>query len=268
MKEIISEIFVYKYCSFCDKKSEEYICFECKNNFKKRCDLGIYINIKDDDFLCLSKHIYLATYPLEMKKIIEQIKYKGRMHYIKAIVSAVGKNNLEKTLSGYDIFLFTPSKFKTVIKRYGNVSKYFLDYMGKKSINIFSVSKDVELKKMNKADRIINVKEKFKINKKGAYILQKHIYQRVIETIELKKEEKKKIFLKILIVDDIYTTGTTLNYLSFILLKEINNINLYKMWKSNRKNFLKYSENEMKKKLESLQKQLRYEIDYFTIIND
>ena len=216
----------------------------------------------------LSKHIYLGTYTLEMKKIIEQIKYKGKMHYIKAVVGCVGKKRIDHLLSSYDILLFTPSTFKSKVKRYGNVSKFFLDYMRKKSFNAFKVNKNIELKKLNKAERIINVKDKFILRKSGIKKLKKHIYQRFLKKACLEKEEKSKVFLKILIVDDIYTTGTTLNYLSYILLEEINNINLYKMWKTDKKNNKKYEKSYIKERLESLQKQARYEIDYFTLIND
>ena len=125
--------------------------------------------------------------------------------------------------------IYIPTTLQKIIER-GNISKYICkkiryeigknnsfkkgEIKVKKICTIAKVEKDIEMKKLNKEERNIKVKEKY-CYIKGNF-LEKYI-----------KENIRQNDIKIMIVDDVYTTGATMkNILEMIennIMKNLGN---------------------------------------------
>ena len=108
--------------------------------------------------------------------------------------------------------IYIPTTLQKIIER-GNISKYICkkvryeigknnsfkkgEIKVKKICTIAKVEKDIEMKKLNKEERNIKVKEKY-CYIKGNF-LEKYI-----------KENIRQNDIKIMIIDDVYTTGATM----------------------------------------------------------
>ena len=128
--------------------------------------------------------------------------------------------------------IYIPTTLQKIIER-GNISKYICKKVRyeigknnnlkkeekgkiriKKICKISKVKKDIEMKKLNKEERNIKVKEKY-CYIKGNF-LEKYI-----------KENIRQNDIKIMIIDDVYTTGATMkNILEMIennIMKNLGN---------------------------------------------
>ena len=166
------------------------------------------------------------------------IKYFDKQYILKAIIEITIKDiiiNIEDNKKSDVIMIYIPTTLQKIIER-GNISKYIckkiryeieknnnlkkeeIEEKGKirikKICTIAKVEKDIEMKKLNKEERNIKVKEKY-CYIKGNF-LEKYI-----------KENIRQNDIKIMIVDDVYTTGVTMkNILEMIennIMKNLGN---------------------------------------------
>ena len=200
----------------------EYICEECFEDYKKKFE----IYVENVEFLrgkCI-KHIYLGKYNIIKDKIMD-IKYFDKQYILKGIIEIriedIIKNIIEINETDTKIIMiYIPTTLKNKIER-GNISKYicdkikyeidkkrysenigiFKDIEIEKICNISKVKKDIEIKKLNKEERNIKVKEKYVYLKDN--FLEKYIKEKI-------NNYSYNHNLKIIIVDDVYTTGSTI----------------------------------------------------------
>lgn len=247
-------------CKFCAKDLEieklkndyiedyEYICDDCvklyKNKFRKQTQRI------DNDII----HIFLEDYSC-IKKEIMDIKYFDKRYILKSIIEINSKDILKEIMYNFTInsnknnennnkryeilMIYIPTTLKKYLER-GNISKYIckcLKYefekikakiMGKvlkvKIFNIAKIVEDIEIKKLNKEKR------KLAVNKKYSYLKYNKMQKYITEILKNDIEEDRSY--KIIIVDDVYTTGATMKK-----IKQMINQNIIVDRLNDRKNF-------------------------------
>ena len=217
----------------------EYICEECFEDYKKKFE----IYVKNVEFLREKhikniKHIYLGKYNIIKDKIMD-IKYFDKQYILKGIIE-IKIEDIIKNMIGVDmnkinnnvkiIMIYIPTTLKKKIER-GNISKYicdkikyeidkkryseniviFKDIEIEKICNISKVKKDIEIKKLNKEERNIKVKEKY------VYLRDNFLEKYIKENSNNNCNHN----LKIIIVDDVYTTGSTMKNVVEMIEKNI-----------------------------------------------
>ena len=178
-------------CGMCGEINENYICNNCYENIKKikKCVINEYNNRN------FSKHLYIFRYEgIIRNKIIEyKFEDKGYLYkmFAKIILSDKKTCNFIKK---YDVIIPVPISKKRKKKRGYNQSELVANELAQKLNQ--DIWTDIIIKKkdnkpqseLNKLERIKNVEDIYEINK----------------PIELKNK-------KVLLLDDIYTTGSTVN---------------------------------------------------------
>lgn len=178
-------------CGMCGEINENYICNNCYKNIKKikKCVINEYNNRN------FSKHLYIFRYEgIIRNKIIEyKFEDKGYLYkmFAKIILSDKKTCNFIKK---YDVIIPVPISKKRKKKRGYNQSELVANELAQKLNQ--DIWTDIIIKKkdnkpqseLNKLERIKNVEDIYEINK----------------PIEVKNK-------KVLLLDDIYTTGSTVN---------------------------------------------------------
>ena len=188
-------------CGFCGRLDRNSLCNKCKiqiqkNTLSKIEDYKITSSFFDE-------HIYLFKYSGEIRNTILNYKFKEKSYIYNTFVELI-KNN-EKIcaqIKKYDIIIPVPIS-KNRLKRRGYNQSALIARKIAKMLNICYEE---------------NVLVKIKDNKPQSELGQLERNNNVIGAYEIKN--KKQIYQKsILIVDDIFTTGSTVNECSKILIK-------------------------------------------------
>ena len=184
-------------CGICKNESRNSLCYKCKKKIQKEFKFT-KIHTKDKNFL---EQYYLFQYKDLIRNMILEMKFQKKPYIYKTIEYFLQNNKkyLEK-LKKYDIIIVVPLSWKRRLKRGYNQSLLIAKIIS----NILQIK--IESKTLCKTKNIVpqstlNKKEREK-NIKGAF---------KIKNIEKMKDKK------ILIIDDVYTTGSTLNECSRIL---------------------------------------------------
>lgn len=209
-----------------DNNMYEYICKNCFEKYKEKFD--VYVDVVKALEEKNAKHIYLGKYD-DIKDEIMNIKYFDKQYILKGIMeityAKIEKEIFEENIeNSHIIMLYIPTTFKKSITR-GNISKYIcmqcLEEMQKKGNitidNVFvctiaKIRKDIEIKKLNKEERKRKIKEKYLYVKDN--FLEKYLKKCI-------KDNRNIYNFKIIIVDDVYTTGSTMKNMVEMLEKNI-----------------------------------------------
>lgn len=183
-------ILIEKTCPICGKFVKNYgLCQDCLDLIKK--NPNYYYDIDGLDDLLVS-----STYSGIMRKLIIDFKFKGKLSYGEIIseimIEKLLQNNLEE-----EVITFVPMYKSRERERGYNQSKILAENIAKKldlrCIDVFSKIKDTKFQVgLKKNQREINLKDAFKVT---------------------------KVPEKIIIVDDVITTGTTISELVKIAKK-------------------------------------------------
>lgn len=192
-------------CGICGKLSGNSLCKKCEILLKKQSKFEIYENDSLENYF--DEHLYFFKYDGIIRKVILNYKFKDKAYLYKTISNFLIKNKefCEKVKS-YDIIMPVPISKKRFKERGYNQSLLIAKHIAQNlKINLennclYKHKNIIEQSKLNKEERAENIK--------GVY--------------SIKNEEKIKN-KKILLIDDIYTTGSTVNECCKMLIKANSN---------------------------------------------
>jgi len=203
--EIVLNFFYPNTCAICEKICDTPICNDCMHRINKNLISGrkVYIQTKERYF---DEHIYLFRYRDIIRDLIIKYKFNEKSYLYKAFSYMILKNQkIMKYIKKYDIIICVPIHKKRKKCRGYNQSELIIEDVCKNDKTLKYV-KDLLIKtknikpqsSLNKEDRILNISNVYKID---------------INKKEIIKDRK------ILIFDDIFTTGSTANECAKILKK-------------------------------------------------
>lgn len=210
IKDVISP----KYCYSC-KKEWHFLCPQCLQTIKKHqpycyiCkdkNAGFEVHEKCKKNVFFDKIIVYCHYrDNTIKKLIKDAKFYGRQEILDnfwlGLSNLFFENEIVLNKNNY-IIIATPMHFLRKIKRWYNHSEVLAESISKKTSILYYHNMTKKIKytkqqsKLSKNDREINLKDSFQINKK------------YLELIKWKN---------IIIVDDVISTGSTINHLAKLL---------------------------------------------------
>ncbi len=180
-------------CGICGKLNSNFICNKCQIQLEKQAEFKIEKKAKTNYYF--EKHLYIFKYEGMIRKIIINYKFNDKSYLYKTIVNFLLKNEkFFSILETYDTILAVPISKKREKERGYNQSELIAKELAKK------LSKEYNNQCLFKTKNII---EQSKLNKEER---QKNI-QGVYELRNSNCLQDKKILL----IDDIYTTGSTVN---------------------------------------------------------
>lgn len=185
-------------CGFCDKINKDNVCKKCKLEIKK------YIECKIDNYsnMNFTRHMYIFKYNGIVRDKIVQYKFNDKPYIYKSFVNLILNNKkIYSFLENYDIIVPVPISKKRKIERGYNQCELIAKDISK-NIDTLTIETHVLYKKINnvpqstlsKLDRLNNVK---------------NVYG--FKNCDVVKNKKVILF------DDVYTTGSTVNECSKLL---------------------------------------------------
>ena len=193
-------------CGVCEKICNEYICNKCRAKIKqyKKSDVNEYINNKN-----FNMYAYMFIYDGIIRKKIIKYKFLNSPYLYKFFSNIILDDlKLVDYIKNFDIIIPVPIHKKRKKKRGYNQSELIAKEISKK-LKI-QLQLNVLYKNVNNSPQSTLNQEQRKYNTKDVYILKNK---------ELIKNKN------ILIFDDIYTTGNTVNECSKIIRNaQVNNI--------------------------------------------
>lgn len=188
-------------CGVCGKLNQNFLCKKCGILLKNQSKFEIIENKYDSNFY--DNHLYIFQYQGIIRKLILDYKFNEKIYLYKTFVNFLLKEkNFFDILKSYDTIIPVPISIKRKMQRGYNQCFLIAKEISKQlrienSSNCLYKNKDIlPQSTLNKEEREKNIK--------GAYELKN------IKIIENKK---------ILLIDDVYTTGSTLRECSRILRK-------------------------------------------------
>lgn len=216
IQEKITNLIYPQTCGICGKIATKSICPKCNRELKKQAEINI-LTKNEIESKYFSELIYIFKYEGQIRQLIIDYKFNEKSYMYKTFVNFLLNNKkIFENIKKYDKIIPVPISKKRYKERGYNqslliakeivrqISKSILETdikISKKQSNLELVNNCliktkniVEQSKLNKEDRQQNIK--------GVYSIQ-----------------NKKIITnkKILLIDDIYTTGSTVNECSRIL---------------------------------------------------
>ena len=187
-------------CGFCNKLNNNWLCCNCLNkiNYLKISNIEDY---QSTNFY-FKQHFYLFIYDDEIRKQLINYKFNEKSYLYKTF-SQLFKSNFKfkKFLSNYDCILSVPIHKKRMHSRGYNqselIAKDIARYFGKPYYG------DVLLKTENIIAQSTLSKEARQVNVTNVFSVQNH---------------EKIINKKIIVLDDIFTTGATTNECAKMLI--------------------------------------------------
>lgn len=198
MRQISNFILVSIYpktCGICDKIDPKSLCNKCEIKLRKEMDINVIDQGKEIEEKYFNELIYVFKYEGEIRKLILDYKFNDKSYMYSTFVSFLLKNKkIFENIQKYDKIMPVPISKKRLKARGYNQSLLIAKEIAKKTNlelvnNCITKTKNIiEQSKLNREDREKNIKGVYKLNNK-------------------KLIENKKILL----IDDIYTTGSTVN---------------------------------------------------------
>ena len=188
-------------CGICGKLNQNFLCQKCENTLKNQAEFNVELFQNNEKYF--KELIYIFKYEGIIRKTILKYKFQNKSYLYKSFVNFMLKNQkFFEFIKSYDTIVPVPISKKRYKERGYNQS-----YLIAKEI-----SKKTKLELQNRC--IIkrkNVIEQSKLNKEEREKNIKGVY----EIIDKENLQNKRIIL----VDDIYTTGNTVNECCRILQK-------------------------------------------------
>ncbi len=183
--------------------SNTAICNKCYKKMKKEYCFGIdnYRNDKNKNFI---EHYYFFKYRELIRDQIIALKFREKAYIYKTIGSFLKKMQKSfENLEIYDIIIVVPVSNKRKKERGYNQSELIAKEISK--IIKVPIAKNILYKIKNTVPQSSLNKEQREQNAKGVYMI---------------KNQQKIINKKILLIDDIYTTGSTINECAKVIVQQ------------------------------------------------
>lgn len=186
-------------CGFCDVID--------KNNLCPNCEAKLQIHKKERKITVFNKYfdelMYLYNYEGIVRNTIIRFKFNEKAYIYRTFVNEMLKSEkICYQISSCDIMLPVPIHMEKRIERGYNQSELICKYLAKEmnksysSKTLLKYKRNLTQSELNKSQRVKNVLGVYKINPK------------YIESVKNKS---------VVLVDDIYTTGSTVNECSKVL---------------------------------------------------
>lgn len=188
-------------CGICGKIYPKSLCNKCEVRLRKQLDANIVEEGQEIEDKFFNELMYIFKYEGEIRKLILDYKFNDKSYIYLIFVNFLLKNEkIFENIKKYDKIITVPISKKRLKTRGYNQSYLIAKEIAKQTnlelVNncLIKTKNIVEQSKLNKEERKQNIQ--------GVYKLQNE------------KLIKNK---KILLIDDIYTTGSTVNECSKIL---------------------------------------------------
>lgn len=179
-------------CALCGKINQHYLCDQCEDRIKE------IEHVHKDKHTSkeYNEHIYLFKYK-EIRDYILSYKFNDKPYYYKTFSQILLKNEkICAFLKFYDIIIPVPIHNKRRKERGYNQTELIAKEIAKNTY---------ELEYCNILNKVKNTVPQSTLNKKERVANSKNVYK-------INEDLHQSIFDKrVLIFDDIYTTGTTVN---------------------------------------------------------
>lgn len=178
-------------CGVCENICKNDLCTKCEIKLKKISRVKID-NYNNKNF---KKHLYIFKYDGIIKERLIKYKFREKAYIYKAFVNFLIKNKkVCRFLKSYDIIIPVPIHYNRKVTRGYNQSALIAKQLAKKLS--LEYEEKVLFKKVNNKPQSTKNKEEREQNVIGVYYTK----------------NKEKIYnKKIILLDDIYTTGSTVN---------------------------------------------------------
>ncbi len=193
MLETIQELIYPPKCGICGKLDEEYLCKICRQKLEKEAIWEIQENQNPQNNY--NERMAIFPYSKIIRKYILQYKFGEKAYLYQTFTNFIIKNQkVFQKIQKYDMIIPVPiSKKRKQERGYNQSTLIAREIAQKANIKIitnalYKIKHTIEQSKLNQEQR--------KQNAKNVYAIQKQ------ETLKNKK---------ILLIDDIYTTGITAN---------------------------------------------------------
>lgn len=189
-------------CGICGKIGESYLCNKCKT-------LQANLQINEYEMVCnkyFDETLFIYEYKDTIRDAIINYKFNDKSYISRTFALAMCDNNrVNEYIQNYDYIVPVPLSKQRLIKRgYNQVELIIKMYIKNKEkcniIGVYNLIKKTEItpqSTLSKKERASNVIGAFSVNESSTYCF---------DTTK-----------KILIVDDIYTTGSTINECTRVL---------------------------------------------------
>ncbi len=186
-------------CGICGKTNDNYICDSCYCEVK-RLEKNIITKYNSKNF---SKHLYIFKYEGIIRDRIIDYKFNDKSYLYRTFTEILlGNDKVKKYTKQYDLIVPVPISNKRKKERGYNQSELITDELSNK-LNIGTESRIIT--------KILNNKPQSTLNKDERIDNVKNVYTINVKNIEVIKNKN------VLIFDDIYTTGSTVNEIARIL---------------------------------------------------
>ncbi len=188
-------------CGICGKLNQEFLCPKCLNMLKNQAEFKIEKFQNQDKYF--SKLLYFFKYEGTIRKIILKYKFQEKSYLYKTLVNFMLKNQkFFEFIQKYDTIVPVPISRKRYNQRGYNqsylIAKEIANNTNLKVENnsLYKIKNIIEQSKLNRDEREKNIQ--------GVYFLRNP------------QELNNK---KVILLDDIYTTGSTANECSKTLMQ-------------------------------------------------
>ena len=200
MIEFFLKLIYPNVCGLCEKINNEYICNECKLKLDK---LDI-TKIEEYSNRYFSQHAYIYKYDKEIRSLLLNYKFNEKSYLYKTIAKLILENEkICKFMEEFDFIVPVPLHKKKLNQRGYNQCELVLKEVKKnikgiefKTNVLIKIKNTVAQSTLSKQEREQNIKQVYKVK-------------------DIKNIEGRKI----LIFDDIYTTGNTANECAKVLME-------------------------------------------------
>ncbi|MGL5328525.1 MAG: ComF family protein [Peptostreptococcaceae bacterium] len=220
----------YSLCKYCFK-SMHFIqggCYKCGKPIVRH---SLEEEYEEGCSYCFNKIFYFdkaiscIEYSDISKRMILEFKYKNKT-YMAKYISTIMKEKLQMEDIKFEYIVFVPLHKKRLNSRGFNQSEKIANYL----------SLDIGKSVINCLDRTENTKRLYKLSRKQRQVELKNAFN-VNDNIEHVKNKN------VLLIDDIFTTGATVNEISKLLkLNGVNNIYIITLLTKSNDSYIK-SEN-------------------------